>query len=396
MIIATSAAASPTQLFEGEPRGPYETGTIEELWVNTVLDDPSTADPNDKRKMMVQVWYPASPPADAKRAPYVINPQLYAKDHWVQKLTSVQTRSVLNAPFAAAPSRWPVLLYNHGSGQPQFSATFQTEFLASHGYVVVAIGHPGSSNIERFPDGTSYRNDGQTWQARLNREDRMLDRESFEYGFVNSDLSLFLNDISFVLDRLTTLNADRNSRFHERLDLSRVGTLGWSLGGVTSLQAARDDARIKAAANLDGWAYGLAGPKGVVTLGSERPVLLMFNPSNAGLNTPPPPGGEVDAMNMEASASAAMHFWGLLRRSTADWYHVTVARTNHVSFSDLPLFDAPKPQNLQPRTAHAIINNFVLEFFDRYVRGVDKTPLLSGETSYPEVTVLRRPTPARK
>ncbi|MBL8271468.1 alpha/beta hydrolase family protein [Steroidobacter sp.] len=389
-VVAAAEFRVPTQVFAGEPRGPYQTGTFQELWVNTAQDDPSTADPNDKRKMMVQVWYPASPPANAKRAPYAINPQLYAKDHWVQKLSHVQTQSVLNAPLVASPRRLPILLYNHGNTQPHFSATFQTEFLASQGYVVVAIDHPGSSNIERFLDGTSYRNDGQKWQARPNQAGRGLNREALEYGFANSDISLFVKDMSFVLDRLTALHADPKSRFHQRLDLERVGALGWSLGGVASLQASRDDARIKAAADLDGWAHGIAGPKGVVTLGSERPVLLMFNPFNAGLATPPQPGGEVDAGYIEAYTSAALHFWQLLHRSTNDWYHLTIARTHHGTFSDMPLFEPASTNDLHPRAAHAIINAYTLEFFDRYVRGVEKTPLLSGETNYPEVTLLRR------
>lgn len=377
----------PAEVFAGEPRGPYDTGTFEALWTNDALDDPSTADPHDKRKVIVQVWYPATLPARPRWAPYAISPQLYAKDHWVRRLAHVKTRSALDAPLAAQSARFPVLVYNHGRGQPHFSATFQTEFLASYGYVVVSIGHPGANGLERFPDGTPYENDGAKWMAETpGREDgRMPGRDGFEYMWAHSDLSLYVQDISFVLDSLAALDADPKHRFYRRLDLERVGSLGWSMGGFVSLQATRDEPRIKAAANLDGWPYGLMGPNGAVTRGSARPVLLMFGESADGA------GGEVDVAQVEARQAADTYYLTLLRRSTADWYRVTVARTDHDHFSDHPLFEAPIPRDLHPRAAHAIINGYVLEFFDKYVRGGDaRTPLLSGEKSFPEATLLRR------
>lgn len=378
----------PAQVFAGEPRGAYETGTIEELWVDEELLDPSTAEPRDKRKVMVQMWYPATRPKRARLAPYAISPQLYGKDHWVHRLGHVRTRSWLDA--APAAGRFPVIIYNHGGIHPHFSATFQTEFLASHGYVVVSIGHPGANLIERFPDGTSYTNDGAKWMARRPPGETLAARDDFEYRWANSDLGLFVKDIGFVLDRLAVLDADSKHRFHGRLDLDRVGSLGWSLGGFISLQAARDEPRIKAAANLDGWPYGLMGSNGPVTHGSTRPVLLMFTADNEGADIPAHPGGAVDPGQVEAGRAASTHYWTMLRRSTADWYHVTVARVNHEHFSDRTLFQPADPKRLHPRAAHAIANSYVLEFFDKYVRGGrDDTPLLSADRHFPEATLLR-------
>lgn len=381
----------PAQLFAGEPRGPYDTGTFEELWVNEALEDPSTAAPHDKRKVMVQVWYPATLPKNPRHAPYAISPQLYAPDDWMQKLGPVQTQSFLDASPAPQPARFPVLIFNSGGGNPHFSSTFQTEFLASHGYVVVSVGHSGANGIERFPDGTTYQNDGAKWMADPPAGEKLAPREEFEYRWAHSDLSLYVKDISFVLDRLAALDADHKHRFHHRLDLDRVGSLGWSLGGFIALQASRDEPRIKAAANLDGWPYGLMGSNGAVTRGSERPVLLMFNGEGVESQWPPHPGGEVDAGEVELWRAAYTHYWTMLRRSTADWYYVTVARTNHGHFSDHSLFEAPNPQELHPRAAHAIVNAYTLEFFDKYVRGgTQDTPLLSGARRFPEATLLRR------
>ncbi len=386
--MASASFRVPAQVFAGEPRGPYETGTFEELWINEAQEDPSTAVPHDKRKVMVQVWYPATLPKSPRRAPYAISPQLYAPDHWARKLGHVRTQSVLDAPVALQPVRFPILVYNHGGSNPHFSGTFQTEFLASHGYVVVSIGHSGANGIRRFPDGTAYESDDTQSAAKPPTGERLSPRDEYEYRWAHSDLSLYINDVSFVLDRLAALDANRKHRFYRRLDLDRVGSLGWSLGGYISLQASREEPRIKAAANLDGWPYGLMGSTGVVTRGSERPVLLMF--ARTELESLPYPGGEVDAGQVELGLAISTYYWTMLRRSTADWYYVTIARTNHSHFSDRPLFEPANPQNLHPRAVHAIINAYTLEFFDKYVRDnrVD-TPLLSGIKCFPEAMLLR-------
>lgn len=181
---AEGAFSVPSEVFAGEPRGRYQTGTFEAMWVSETLDDPSTADPHDKRKLMVQVWYPATPPKHPRRAPYAISPHLYGEDNgWVHEFAHVRTRSVLDAPAAASPERLPVLIYNHGGNRPSFSATFQTEFLASHGYVVVAIGHSGSNKIQRFPDGASYTNDGVSLAIQSPPGEKRAWRESADYRY---------------------------------------------------------------------------------------------------------------------------------------------------------------------------------------------------------------------
>lgn len=386
----TAAYRVPVDLFASDPRGPHSVGTFEELWVNDRIDDPSTSKAGDARKLMVQVWYPSATSQNPRKAPYAISPQLYADDHWVQKLAHVRTQSVMGAPLATGTNRWPVLIYNHGGTHTHFSATFQTEFLASHGYVVVSIGHSGANEIRRFPDGSTYLNDGKQWRGQAPEGVKLSRRQQLESMLATSDVSLYVQDISFVLDRLSQMDVDPGNRLRGRLDLSRVGSLGWSLGGFTSLQATRDEPHIKAAANLDGWPHGLLGPKGVVTLGSEKPVLLMFGgegpvPQARGKNM------EADASRIEMSSAAALHFWTMLDRSSSDWFHITIDRTDHGSFADTSLFKPHDPRMLHPRAAHAMINAYVLAFFDKYVKGsIGDSPLLSGSVSYPEAAVLRR------
>lgn len=427
LLIATAALPVAAQrpekppvaadAFVGEPRGPYATGTLETFWVDASRDEPRTLDPKDRRRLPVQIWYPAAPTPEAARAPYLLHPERYivetrAADHgepdkdwrgqlgWLKRVRDVRTNSVADAAFVSDGERHPVLIYNHGGGNPQFTATFHTEFLASHGYVVVAVGHPGFNGVIRqpFPDGYTFIDHAQSPRGKSDaafeaREKtitaKMSSRERFDRMFADGDTARNVRDgvrdVSFVLDELARLDADPGSPFHQRLDLDKAGAMGWSMGGVVSLQASHDEPRIKAAINEDGWPYGLLGPGGVVPNGSPRPVMVM----NGVPVIAEAMRGPVDASLREESAAADTHFWTMFARSRAEWYWLRIEGADHGHFSDHPLFDRTRdaPGEIHPRLAHTIVNDYALAFFDKHLRGRE-APLLSKGQSYRDASLL--------
>ncbi len=377
----------PVHAFAGEALGPYQTGTVEELWVDSARDEASTAELADKRHLMVQIWYPATFEGDPQRAPYALQRELYPHDdelRWLDAASNVRTTSVLKAPLAAQPQRFPVLIYGPGSGYPHFSGTFQAEFLASHGYVVVSVGHTDVSRITRFPDGYAYRRDRSMPTVTEEQRKTLSAAEVLEEWVRQTgtlEISVHVQDISFALDQLQSMNATRGNRFHGRLDLERVGAFGWSLGGVASVQASRDEPRIKAAVNLDGRLYS-----DVASTGTHRPILQMHG--TAGKPSDPGPGGR------ETQLLGDSFFWRLYSRSDADWYDLTLQGATHRHFSDRTLFEAADPPLMHPRLAHEIVNRYTLEFFDKYLRDRTDSPLLSGAQTYPDtvlVTSARQP-----
>ena len=70
----------PLNLFAGQPRGPYQTGTVEEMWVDAQRQETTTSDPHDKRRLMIQIWYPASFAGDPPRALYALHGELYSRE----------------------------------------------------------------------------------------------------------------------------------------------------------------------------------------------------------------------------------------------------------------------------------------------------------------------------
>lgn len=378
---AQAVTGSVTAPFADETFGPYRTGTMEMLLVDEKRPELATADPADKRHLMVQIWYPAE--TDGKRpiAPYILSPDLYTPETgkaWVDIARNSLSRSLLNATIAGS-GPLPVVLYNPGAGNPHYGGTYQTEFLASHGYIVVAIGHTGMTGIARFPDGSVYepRDDAPGFRLPDAQVRGLNDVEQFEARERNSAVNimpLHVADISFVLDRLATLNTSKGNPLYLRVDLQHVGSLGFSLGGALSLQAARDDPRVKAAVNLDGWLY-----TDVTITGLNKPVLLMHSSAPEDPATP---------ATRELRLFAESRFWKMLRQTKADWYDVTLTGTVHRYFSDRMLFSEPESQYLPVRQVHAITNNYVLEFFDRYLKDDPLGPLLSGRLSLPETYLI--------
>src|SRR5215203_4511433 len=53
------------------PSGPYEIGTLTYHWVDADRPEVFTDDPDDRRELMVQIWYPAEGDPSSPRAPWV-------------------------------------------------------------------------------------------------------------------------------------------------------------------------------------------------------------------------------------------------------------------------------------------------------------------------------------
>jgi predicted dienelactone hydrolase len=113
-----------------------------------------------------------------------------------------------------ASSAKPLIVFSHGLGSVRTDMRYLAEHLASHGYVVAALEHPGS-------------NEAHVKQA-LQLKAPLLEAQEF----LNRP-----KDISFILDRLETLN-QAPGFLQGKLAPERVMVIGYSLGGTTALSIA--------------------------------------------------------------------------------------------------------------------------------------------------------------
>lgn len=355
------------------PSGPYPVGTREYAWTDSSRGEPYTKDPSDHRRVVVQVWYPAGA-STADTARYLLRPDEFASRAGARAASKAKTRAVLDAPVASSGAAFPVLIYNHGGAWTRWSATFTTQWLASYGYVVFSVEHFGFNQTAKYPDGTPFAPDTLTMPKETGdgRADALA-----SWAFLDDPVfPIWVADARFVLDRVEDLARDPGP-FQGRLDLERIGAFGWSFGGATAVQLTADDPRVKAAVDHDGQLFGSVRERG-----TSRPVMQLHNSTDYEKLYP-----EKDRPAIrELTAMTAAWDSTTREKSTADWYDLTIAGTDHGDFSDLALFyDRPK-ERLDAKRAHEIINAYTLAFFERYLRGTPSELLSGPSSSMPEVT----------
>jgi predicted dienelactone hydrolase len=356
--------------------GAYAVGVHEFLWIDQKRDEPFTQDPSDRRHVLARIWYPAEKSPGVSPAPYLYDPKEFGEQPLYKLVSGVKTNSVTDAPMVKHPGRFPVLLYQPGGGMARFTATFVTEQLASQGYVVISCDHAGFGPVALFPDGFQFKPDTLLAPKPTGKfEDDA--RQSLEW-LRNDVFPTWTADATFALDQIEALNRTPGQRFYKRFDLSRIGMLGWSFGGATSIQMSRDDRRVKAAIDQDGQLFG-----DVVAKGTSKPIMLMHHGLADKTENPADQPALTKLMRQVEEQDRL-----LLDHSTGDRYEVTLANTQHGHFSDLLLANPP-PGQLDPRRAHEIILAYTLAFFDKYLKGRDDSLLAAPSSPYPEVNFRR-------
>jgi predicted dienelactone hydrolase len=170
----------------------------------------------------VEIFYPADESArslprhtftvaDGLSAPALL---LVGAHHATHPLPSTAVRDA--KPHAG---RFPLVLFSHGAGGFRLQSYPWLEQLASHGYVVATVEHPGDT----FSDFV------------------LLGRSAVELRLVVANLYR-RDDVPFVLESML---ADQD--FGTQIDVARIGAFGHSHGAVSTVQLLRRDARVRAA-----------------------------------------------------------------------------------------------------------------------------------------------------
>ncbi len=355
------------------PSGPYAVGSVLYDWTDTTRAETYSSDPNAKRELMVQIWYPAQPTADAKTIPYLDNFDvalpafadfLRVPSFTLEHLRLVRTHTYGDAPIPNDGAPYPVIIYSHGYASYRTASFNQMEALASSGYIAVAIDHPYAAAFTVFPNGRVALNDPAILPpAGRNQPGDQEAREKLEATLVA--------DERFVMDQLELLNAGKlDSRFAGKLDLQRIGLMGVSLGGGGIVWACYIDVRCKAGLAQDGWYEPL--PETLVSEPLHQPFMFMQS--------------ETQMWKMDNLARLDMLFQGV----SAPAFHLKLTGVLHYDFGDYPLLTPlngflPERGALNGERTLRVVDAYMLAFFDKYLKN-QPSPLLNGPSlDYPEV-----------
>jgi dienelactone hydrolase len=265
-------------------------------------------------------------------------------------LPNIATNSCRQAQVATGLH--PVVVFTPGYTGMLTDETFLFEDLASRGYVVVSVAHPYETVAVEFPDGRlvtslvgSYLGGGSSLQA---------DEQS-----VRSARAVRLADLKFLLGEVQRLSATADSPFSGKLDLSRIGVMGHSLGGDVALVSLQRDVRLRAGV----WIDGLISED--LAQGTSKPVLLL-------------------AAGREQWSADECQLWARLRGPRTA---INLLGAEHLTLSDAAWLTQSVPQlavasgELGREQTLAAVREYVAAFFDQSLRGRSAGTLATGRPS---------------
>jgi predicted dienelactone hydrolase len=340
------------------PTGTYPVGT-RSLLINEQLP--------------AQVWYPAE--TGTETALYFLEDKVvidevanlfglpkFALSHF----RWIQTPAYLNAPIAQAETSYSVLLFSHGLGGFKAQNTFQMVELASHGYVIISIDHPGYAAAAIVGD-----------EVIVNQHPNLA---GSEVGVLDQHISGWVANLQRVLDELPGIN----EKFDNRLDLSRIGAFGHSFGGSAAYQLLLTDSRVLAAVNMDGGIFGKIEPANKPFLYMNSSAALDFEAFSSQLDE----FSDAEVLDMSGSSKDDLHqnFRELLERREitlqANAYSMIIPNIQHIGFSDAVLYS---PLLADAVSQHSAINEFTLTFFDQFLMEQADASISGLSKTYPEI-----------
>jgi len=376
------------------PTGPYAVGTVNYRMIDTTRPEIFTEDPKDVRNLLVTAWYPAELEERIPVATYWDKNRITGRAYsvnagmgkfWYSHLSVVKTNSHPGAPVATDLESYPVIIYSPSFYGLNTENTMLMEELASNGYVVFGITHTYETIASIFPDGEAVKGDldyistlfdshaddeRQLYQEYEESDDIEEKRELIRQIFVVDELSaqfikIRKNDVIFVLNEIENLNNDEGL-FSSKLNMSKVGVMGWSFGGATAADVCIADSRFNAGVNIDGWPTG-----------------TLFN-SNQSLTQPFMFIRSGNDEEMETMVSDIIY-----DKMNNSGYVVSIEGARHMNFWDFPYFfpiykyiDFWGPIDAQRLLE--INTTYITWFFDQYLK-YQHTNLPANQ--FPEVTL---------
>lgn len=328
LIIGATAALMPG------PSGQFGVGFSQHVVPHLTKDDPT---PGPANELLVHLYYPTRDKIN-NAVPYFSSAKLAkawnaildvptGPEAFLQLTTSLRG----NASFLDHATGRPTIFFSPGGLVNAWMYYGQLADLASRGYTVVAVDHPGEPPLVLWPNGTETTGFPLDVALTLPLINRM-----HEYR---------VDDLTAVL----VWFASYVKQTHAPFDASTFFTMGHSLGGSAAMGAMPRHKGVKAGVNVDGGLWGAA------TTDVRRPVLMFSSINHTDTDWRDPSWAEFP------------------RHQSAWWQKIAIYGAGHLDYSDLTTWRGVLgfPPQLQaeigptggPRTTD-IVRKYLGDFFD--------------------------------
>ncbi len=340
-------------------------------------------------------------------------------DAAIDELFDRPRNSFVDAPLAPSLSKLPIVVMTHGDAGSRYNMGSACEHLAAHGYLVIAPEHTGNSPYSMTgadpalaigvdPDFAarmspvlalldehgaygSAETYGQSYTPLVSGDDQMRALKQLDASLIQR-----LNDLRATLTELERMNA--SGPFAGRLDLQRIGLMGRSFGGASTLVGLQFEPRIRSGMAVvpPGWSdvraslpaelLAPAGQESVLFAADgefalahiSKPTLLLSGAEDdliiglqAGGEVAPSSDNPHPLMRAAFLQTDALAVWGLLADSNHGSFGVSGPYWwPHLKSQTRTRYFAPERTFtlVSPALAHQIQRDKALAFFDLTLR----------------------------
>ncbi|HBR71046.1 TPA: hypothetical protein DIC20_05495 [Candidatus Dependentiae bacterium] len=380
-----------------KPTGPFAVGMREYHWIDRERSEVIKVCAHPNRELIVRLWYPAQGEVPLKPSwPWSVHFVTYLKKKhrfvWLQLFSRpLRSYTQFNISLSSEEKHFPVIIFSHGFGCTHDFNTAHCEELASHGYVVVAINHTYCSTFSQFPDGRI---------VGLGPIQKMAEEAGDFKKFLDQQVEVWIADVQFVLDQIERISTDRDSIFYQWLDLSNVGMFGHSMGGATAVHICCREPRIKAVVNLDG---SLSSER--LKISQNKPYMFIFGGNACDLYErlwTEAERKQLGLKSVEEEQKEKAFYFAVKRTLLVDFAHAykfVIKGAGHADFCDRGLFKSAtlfslffmkdklgtQLGSIDGFRATEIVNAYLVNFFDKYLKGKPSALLDGNEKVYAEI-----------
>ncbi|KGE19620.1 alpha/beta hydrolase family protein [Paenibacillus wynnii] len=397
MLVGTAGLMYAFPVFKlPELTGEFKVGTQTFHFVDTKREEIFDEAREGKRELMVQVWYPTQA-GSGKRASFIPDTRIlrYMAANYglpgftFQHLKYVSSHAYSDAEISSAQTSYPLILANPGNGSSRFLHTAQAENFASHGYIVAVIDHTYNTLATEFPDGRI---------TTSTTDDLFSSDDDYQTGREIRDKlgKVLTDDVSFTLDQFELIQSGQiPSHLKGRMDLGHVGVFGHSIGGATAYDASYDP-RIVVGIDLDGGLYRLRD-----TVSLRKPVLFINSESYSEklkrvmdnrvyTDTELNRMGSTREWEDQVTEDKKLELKRMSEAVDEGGQVLIIENTEHLNFADVqfisPIFNLLGiTGKIAPERANSVINAYMLDFFDMYLKNQGGALMKGPDSRFPEV-----------
>ena len=348
------------------PTGGFRVGA-QVLHFVTDEEEVITNEIEDKRALMIKVWYPANIINEVPEKYLDAGERIGLSTKYGLPNSTFNYLDLIKTNTYTHPNvvegQFPILIFSPGYYSNATGYTALIEEIASHGYIVFNINHTYESVGTLFPNGQIklydqaydriHNNEAMAemiWTAMENykkatsKEAKNKTIKGLLKNYVAADITdRWAKDIALVVHQLPEWK--KSTFLSNHLDTTKIGVFGHSQGGAAAGQALLDNPKITAGINIDGAQWGT-----MADTFQSKPFMLLAS--------------DWPDSHPDFNALAYQH------GSTNDFYKAKLKNSGHSSFMDIPfMVNLPflnEAGTIEPKKAIRFTSTTVILFFNKY------------------------------